>query len=101
MNDHEGVEIRENNSSVTNVDFDRLCFFLSAPSMLIFTMLSLFLRVEANWTALAWPMGLIWLVEKLPSSKLMKAWKLSLLFSVISPTSSQQWQQPEAVSPIM
>ena len=64
-----------------NSIFDQRCFFLSAPTMITFFIVSLFMKVEANWTALAWPMGLVWVIEKLPDAKLMRAWKLSLAFS--------------------
>ena len=63
-----------------SLEFDRVCFFLSVPTMLCFSLVSLLFRVEANWTALAWPMGLVWLVERLPYDKLIRAWKGSLLF---------------------
>lgn len=65
-----------------NSIFDQRCFFLSAPTMITFFTVSLFIKVEANWTALAWPMGLAWVIEKLPDAKLMKAWKLSLAISI-------------------
>ena len=82
VTDHVDIGSHDRGSYVTNTDFDRLCFFLSAPSMLSFALVSLCLRVEANWTALAWPMGLIWLIEKLSTTKLMKAWRFSLILSV-------------------
>lgn len=64
------------------VDFEQVCFYLSAPSMFVFAVASLILKVEANWTALAWPMGLVWVVEKYPPTKLLKAWRFALLFSI-------------------
>jgi hypothetical protein len=41
----------------------RTWWWLSAPTMLGWFIVSIFTRVEANWTALAWPMGFIWILD--------------------------------------
>ena len=44
----------------------RIWWWLSAPSAFLWLGVSLGTRVEANWSALAWPMGLVWVLDRLP-----------------------------------
>ncbi len=57
---------------------ERQWFWLSAPSLLLWLLISVGSRVEPNWTALAWPFGLIWVLEILSEPQRQRALKVSL-----------------------
>ena len=46
----------------TSLSLDQTCFLLSFPTLLLWFILSFLTRVEANWTALAWPPLLLWIL---------------------------------------
>lgn len=51
----------------------RLWWWLSAPSFLTWGLMSLGTRVEANWSALAWPTALLWALEASTQKQRKKA----------------------------
>ena len=57
-------------------------WWLSAPSFFPWLLLSLVGKVEANWTALAWPIGLVWVLESVNTLAQKKAFLVSLCFTI-------------------
>ena len=61
---------------------NRRYFWLSAPSFITWLFVSMFTRVEANWTALAWPMAFIWIIDESSLHTYSRAWRFALLVTL-------------------
>lgn len=69
-------------SPVITPERERVWWWLSAPSMLIWMFCSLGTRVEANWSALAWPVGMVWVLDKSSSQLKKRALRWGMLMTI-------------------